>query len=398
MLKGGKASDLIEELDLGGHLAEASDAAARRYILKDGQLEALPTGPLSFLSTGILSTLGKLRLAFEPLRAASTKGSESVASFIRRRLGSEALDYLVDPFLAGVWAGDASELSIEHVFSSLKEFENQYGSIAFGGLAELSTRLWAAESPGRRLVNFESGMESLVRRLAARCEAQIAKDKKVQQLELMGDNCFRLQLQASGGSSKTARFDAVVSTVPAFEFASMLTESELVERISSLKYSPVAVVNQIYRRRDIEHPVDGFGFLVPSAEKRDLLGCLFPSTIFPGRAPPTQCILTSFVGGGRAPELASLGDHSVETLVTEELDDILGLNGAATESFVKKWERAIPQYGLDYQETLEAIERVEQRYPGLLIGGAAVGGPGLPDRIAAGYQLAERTDAILGQS
>ena len=373
---------LLEELGLAHRRVEASAAARTRYVVRGGRPVALPSSPRDLLTTRAFSLRAKLTILAEPfLRRGEPAGEESVAGFVRRRLGGEVLDYAADPFVAGIYAGDPAALSMRHALPRVHALEREHGSLVRGAFAR-----------GRRSLlpfSFPDGLGEIPLALAARLGDRIRSDAPVQTIARAAPGWL------VRGADDETRHDAIVLAVPAHAFAALRMEGPSGARLAELAaipHAPVGVVTLGFRRGDVAHRLDGFGVLVPAVERRRVLGTLFSSTLFPGRAPPGHVTLTTFVGGARRPELAALEAGAMVTLVQEELAELLGARGEPTFRHVVRWSRAIPQYVLGYERWLDLMAEIERANPGLFLAGSYRGGVALGDALGSGLEAAMRVE------
>lgn len=363
----------------------ADPASDKRYILRNGTLHALPMSPRAFLATRLWSPLGKLRLLKEPFIGRGDR-EETVAEFVQRRLGWEFLEYAINPFVAGVYAGNPEQLSVRTAFPKLYALEEKYGGLITGmirGARERKRRAEVAKDRAK-MFSFRSGMEAFPDALGRYLGLSVQCCCTVTSVEQVpagsgGGPGFRVHYTL-GGKSASLDADAVVFAVPAHAAAPLLEpfNGELADMLREVYYPPVAEVFLGYAAAQCARPLDGFGFLVPAAEQRKILGTIWSSALFPDRAPEEHIALTTFVGGSRQPELVQLGDDELIDLVRGELADLMGVHGTPAFTSVVRWEQAIPQYNLGYHAVLEEIDNLEQNIPGLMIcsnyrGGIAVG-------------------------
>ena len=281
---------LIAELDLGSERIYASDRAKRRFILRRKRLYDLPMSPISFLSTGLFSMRAKARLALEPFIGKGKPG-ESLADFVKRRLGQEFLDYAINPFVAGVYAGNPHLLSVAAGFPKLYALERDYGGLIMGALRGARARKKRAEvaKDRARMLSFKRGMGALPERLGAMLGADWIEDRVIS----LARNPGGYRLQTAGEKALHAR--VLVLAVPAMTAANLLDDLDLdaANALREIHYPPVTSVALGFKREQVAHTLDGFGFLVPEKEKRMILGSLFSSGLFPGRAPEGHVLLTT---------------------------------------------------------------------------------------------------------
>jgi oxygen-dependent protoporphyrinogen oxidase len=384
----------IDDLGLGPRRLYAAPAAKQRYIVRGGRLVAMPTSPLGFVRTRLFSLAAKVRLLGEPWRARRAAGpEETVADFVVRRLGPEFLDYAINPFVAGVYAGDPRLLSVPHAFPKLFAIEQEHGSLIRGALARRNT----SGGPKGRIFSFPEGLGEIPATVAARLGAAVQLRSTVQAVEPRGPG-WRLTV-ARDGTTATADFDVVVCALPADALAALpfpgVAGGARLGALAEIKHPAVVSIFSGYRRDQVAHPLDGFGVLMPEVERGRILGTLFSSTLFPGRAPAGHVALTTFVGGMRAPELAALDDSALAGLAGEELGRLVGARGAPAFFRLQRWPRAIPQYTIGYQRFKDIMAAVETAAPGLFLGGNCRDGISLANCIGAGQRLARAAQAYV---
>jgi oxygen-dependent protoporphyrinogen oxidase len=349
---------------------------------------ALPSGPAGAVATPLFSLRGKMRILAEPFIARGNADDESLAGLVRRRLGGEILTYAIEPFVAGIYAGDPEKLSARHAFPKLWSLEREHGSFVRGAL-----RMRRA-GPRPKMMSFRDGMGALPARLAAMLGGDLRARARV---ESIAETAAGWSVAWSeNGQNKRAEAATLVCAIPAFAVPQLPWSPALRGRLGFLErieYPPVSIVALGFRRADIGHPLDGFGMLVPSAEKRQILGTIFSSSLFPGRAPEGQVLLTNFVGGARQPGLAALPDDELVRLVCEDLRALLGVKGEPVFRRIIRWPRAIPQYNRGYGEVLSALEKLEAAHPGLHFVGNYRGGIAAGQCIRNGLRLAEEMGA-----
>jgi len=379
-------AEFLQSLGLDSDMVEPQ--AKKRFLVRNGRPLALPLGPSSALATPLFSLGGKLRLLGEPFVARGAADDESLASFVARRLGPEALDYAIEPFVAGIYAGDPEKLSARWAFPKLWDLEREHGSLVRGALGK------KRGSYRPKMISFRNGMGDLPRVLAGRLGPDLHCGVRAEKMERSGNQWTVEWSRAGAAHRETA--DAVVAAVPAFNVPDLPWPQNLsasLEFLRGIVYPPVTVAALGFRRADVAHPLDGFGMLVPAAEKRRILGAIFSSSLFPGRAPRDHVLLTVFVGGERQPRLARLGDDALEQDILSDLRDLLGVRGAPVFRHVIRWSRAIPQYNLGYGGIISSLEKLEAANPGLHFVGNYRGGIAAGQCIQNGLRLAEKIAA-----
>ncbi len=396
-----RIAELLGELGIAGERADASEVAAVRYIVRDGELRALPTSPPAFLTTSAFSLFAKLRLLAEPFIRPTPPGvEESIAQFVRRRLGREFLDYAIDPFVAGIYAGDPERISVAAAFPRLLALEQKYGSLIKGqilGARERKRNKEVAKNAAKSF-SFRTGMQALTDALAARA-GRVQCGVSVDRVARAHGGGFVVE-GMRGTEPVDLRARAVVVATPAPAAAAIVAElaPDAERALRTVDYAAVAIVASAFRRSDVAHPLAGFGFLVPKVERRAMLGTLFSSSMFAGRAPDDQVLLTTFVGGRRNPESLQLADDALAAAVHKELAELVGARGAPAWYEVVRWPQAIPQYDLGHLDRLRPVAAAEASTAGLHFCANWRGGVSVGDRIVRGDETAAAVDAFLAGS
>jgi oxygen-dependent protoporphyrinogen oxidase len=388
---------LLDALGIADQRIDTNSGAVNRYIVRAGKLVALPMSPRRFLASQAFSRRGKLRLLCEPfISSASAGADESVAAFVRRRLGHEVLDYAVDPFVSGIYAGDPEQLSVRAAFPRLHALEQGHGSLLRGQIAAARERWRNGEpKPARpRSLSFRDGMQTLPDALA-RALAHLKNNTPVTSIEARSPVGFTVS-GLRNDTSETLHARAVVIATPAPAAAALVAphDAEAARVLTSIAYAPVAIVASAYRREDVAHALDGFGMLVPSCERRRILGTLFSSSLFEDRAPPGHVLLTTFAGGRRNPDLAAQDDVTLSRIVDEELVALLGARRPLWTEIVR-WPHAIPQYELGHHDRVQRIQEVCAKRPGLFFCGSWRDGVSIGDRLTSAHAVAEAVSAFL---
>lgn len=395
-LLGGDAAllRLIDELGLADQRVTASTAAKKRFIVCHGRAEPVPMSPVGLIRTPLFSAGGKLRLFGDLfLRRRARPADASLADFVRAHFGQDVVDYALNPIVSGIYAGDPAKLSTRHAFPKVWEAERTHGSVLRGMIASAKTRKRQGQ-PKSVLFTFRDGLDTLTHTLAAHLPADALRlDCRVEAL-LPG---ARWTVVAQGPQgAMTEEFDAVLSALPAPALA-QLSIGAPGERplalLEGIEHPPVSSLFLGFKREQVAHPLDGFGVLAPAAEKRSVLGILFSSSLFPGRAPDGRVALTVMVGGTRQPEIARLSTAQILAAVDADLRGLLGVSGPPVFIRHRFWPRAIPQYNLGYERYLDAFAACERAFPGFLLGGQARDGISVPSCFAAGEKLAARCTA-----
>jgi oxygen-dependent protoporphyrinogen oxidase len=384
---------LCKELDLSPK--PASPLAQKRYLFLQGRLTALPGSPLEALTTPVLSVGGKLAFLREPYRAKTQAADISIADFFRHRLGAEAVERLVDPFISGIYAGDIHQLSLPAVFPRLWQWEQESDSIIRGAMAARRSRkksgpVKSCKGKRMQLLSFEHGLQSLTDALVRALPANaLGLNTRVQAIAPT-ENGFRLSLD--GGETLSAR--QVILAVPADVAAQLLQTlvPEAAQNLARVAYNRVAVVHAGFKKSDLLHPLDGFGCLIPRREKLALLGSIWASSLFPERAPAGHVLLSNFIGGAHHPEIPAGAPEEIQAQVLADLGQILGSQQPLQPVFSKvlRYERAIPQYTLGHRERIQAVEAALASHPNLALCGNYLHGLAINECIKSGLAAAER--------
>lgn len=374
---------LCEDLGLGAEIIGTNDAQRRIYLVSHGRLRPLPqelmllmpVRPLALLRSGIVSIPGVLRLALEPfVPKRNDDRDESLGSFVRRRMGNEVLERMVDPLMSGIYAGDSDELSLQSTFPQLREMEREHGSVIRGLLAMRKR----AKRDGSMFLSLRGGMSRIVDALAGRLDrSSVLSGTPLVHLR-EGDG-FHLQL----ADGETIEAKSVVLATPAFSAAGLLreTDAELAGLLDRIPYASTATVSLAFRREDVSHPLDGFGFVVPRVERRRITACTWVSSKLPHRAPARSVLLRCFVGRWGDEEWMGMSQQELTELARGELRELMGISAAPLLSRVFRWPRSMPQYRVGHQQLLVSIAARVERHPGLYLTGSGYRGVGLPDCI-----------------
>ena len=387
---------LLGELGLEASVLPASPAARHRFVVKKNKLLALPMSPQDLLTTRLLSNGAKLAVFGEPLvDAGDSPVDESVATFIRRRFNQEILDYIANPFVGGIFAGDPEQLSVRHALPKLYGLERAHGSVikAFGSMMRARKREddgQAAMTAG--LISFRNGLQELPDALARQLHAEIRLRAPVTQLR-KGPKGWAV----GAAFQANELYDAVVYAAPAHcldEIDLDFPGADRLKTLSSISHPPVGVLALGFHREDVAHSLDGFGFLAPEVERRHVLGVVFSSSLFAGRAPDGHVLLTAFVGGVRNPDLANGDLPTLTARVQDDLRTLLGAKGEPTFRAFHLWPKAIPQYDLTYGRFKDIMDEAERRAPGLALAGSYREGVAVAEAIGSGEEAAVRLAAV----
>ena len=420
---------LAERLGLAEELVPTDPRHRRTYILHRGQLHPIPEGLFMFvpvrldvfLRSRLFSPWGKLRMAMEPLVPKGPAGDETIAQFVIRRAGREALERLAEPLLTGIYSGRADRLGIMSTFPQLKEMEQRAGSLVKGLLAGRKADGRTGPKPGAASPGAKSGsddsaflalrgglgslVEVLVQRLGgvtvrtgvratslsalppdrhAPARAPVALEQPTDGLQP------RYILTLSDGTRVAA--DAVIVATPAYAAAELIGPlcPEAVPHLAAIRFVSTITCVLGFDRAAVQHPLDGSGFLVPRREGRCITACTWVSSKWAHTAAPDQALVRCYLGRDGEQEALGWSDAEVVAAVRRELKELMGITAEPRLARVYRWERAMPQYEVGHRERVAAIEQAVAQQPGLVVAGASYHGVGVPDCIRQGQEAAER--------
>ena len=390
--------NLCRRLGLDGELIETNDSKRRTYILRGSDLVEIPEGFVMlapsrltpFLTSPLFSWQGKLRMLLDLVIPRGRGGDESVAGFVRRRLGREALDRVAQPMIGGIYTGDAERLSLRATMPQYLELEEEHGSIIAGMIRSYRQKSRARKKDsGARysmFVSFKKGMSTLTGKLESGLGESLRLGEKVSEVT-----------KSEGGYTVTTdkgiyEADGVVITTPAFAAAKLVEKlsPETAALLSGIDYASSAVAVLAYKLSNIKRPIEAFGFVVPALEKKRLIACSFSSEKFPGRAPEGYTVLRAFTGGMLDPGVLDLDDDAIMETLKSELAPVLGITGEPVFGFLKRYPNSLPQYYVGHLDLVRKIASGVKKLKGLEIAGSAIGGVGIPDCINSGESAAEK--------
>lgn len=376
---------LVRELDLHDQFIYANEKGNKRYILRNNKLQPLPMNPMAFITTELFSAKAKLRLFAEPFIGKSSDGYyQSIAEFVKRRLGQEFLDYAINPFVAGVYAGNPEELSVKSAFPKLYALEEKYGGLIKGTVKSIKERKQRSEQSKQsaKMFSFKNGMQTLPAKIADALGENVQLFSEVKSVEKTGDGY--LVTYNHTNEIKTITANAVISAIPAYAAAEIfkpMGDEELIKHFSEVYYPPVAVLYVVYNRQAVKQPLDGFGFLIPAKEKKSFLGAIWSSVLFPNRAEEDKASFTIFIGGARDPGIANIDKEWLFEKVLKEFQEIMKIEAPPVSRTYRYWQKAIPQYNIGYIEHENYFDDFEKRNPGIVISGNFRGGISVGDCI-----------------
>jgi oxygen-dependent protoporphyrinogen oxidase len=395
---------LCQRLGLGEQLVETDPGRRRSFVVRNGRLLPVPEGfvlmaparLVPILTTPILSWPGKLRLFLDlviPRR--DDDSEESLAAFVRRRLGREVLDRLVQPLVAGIYTADPNDLSLKATLPQFVAMEREYGSVIRAAMRRARSRGpldFDRQASGARyglFVTLANGMDALPEALAAALPAGCIFTGSAVRRISRNEPASPWRVELLDGPPVEA--DKVILTTEAHVAARLLDSQDptLALQLRAIPYASSIIVNVAYRRDQISHPLDGFGAVVPAIEGRPILAASFLSVKFPARAPAGTVLLRVFLGGASRPDQLDLDDEAIAALVQRELGDLIGASGRPLLLRIARHPRSMPQYNLGHLERVAAIRRHLSKHPGLYLTGIAFDGVGIPDCVRAAETTAD---------
>lgn len=391
---------LVDEVGLSKEMIYASEVSNKRYILRNEQLHPLPMSPLSLIKTKLFSTKGKLRLFGEPFVGKSDDGYyQSIAQFVSRRLGSEFLDYAIDPFVSGVFAGDPHKLSVKSAFPKLYRLEEVYGGLIKGMIKGARERKKRAEESKQsaKMFSFINGMQSFPKAIAQKLNNNILYECRVQSVERRVQSAefenekWKVTFEKDGKILEIIS-DYVLSTIPVHEASKIFSglDEEFRKHADDIYYPPVMVLYLGFNKKDIGIPLDGFGYLIPSKEKKSFLGAIWSSVIFPNRCSDDKAAFTIFVGGARSHQLFENERKIIIENALSQFKQIMRIEAEPVFQKERMWHKAIPQYNIGYIEHENYFDKFEKENAGIFLGGNFRGGISVGDCIKNSELIVKR--------
>ncbi len=386
----------ISELGLDEQRLESSPAASRRYIVKNGRPVPVPMSPLQAIVTPLFSLGGKLGFLGEPFRRriSDQRGAqETVASFVTRRLGKDFLDYAIDPFVSGVYAGDPHRLVLEYAFPLMRGFERDGGSIIRGALKRKKRLKAQGGAYRKRSISFADGLGVLPRTLARKLGNRLWLDAVAVAVNRV-DTGWQVSWKREGEHFEGFARNLIVC-LPSHAIKRIAWSEPIARRLAEtpdLAYPAVHSLALGFERSQVRHPLDGFGMLIPSREPHHILGALFSSSLYPGRAPDGHCLLTAMLGGIRKPELAALSPERLKQRALEDLRPLLGIVGEPTFFHCASWPKAIPQYTAEFGPWRDTLRGLEETFPSLQFGGSSIDGIAMGAALLSGKRVAAQIE------
>ena len=386
--------ELIRAAGLEAEVLEA-EMHTPRYILRNGKLLLAPMSPPALVTTSLLSVSSKMRVFSEPFRRSQPAAApdESLADFVRRKFGTEILEYLAGPFVSGVFAGDPEKLSVRSAFPTMALWESEYGSVIRGAMKSRS----GSDRVRPTLASFKQGMSSLLQALASKFGDSLTTEAAANSISRLGASAWQLCYSHAVQQSEI-QADAIVLAVPAYEAAKLIASfapGPLTMALSGIPYAPIAVVAQAYRREHVGHTLEGFGFLIPRTSKLRTLGVIWNSSLFPGRCPPGMVLMTSFLGGAMDPELVDMDEMQIASQVQEDIGNLLQITHPPVAQHIWRHARALPQYNLGHAQRVSVIRAELAALPGLFVAGNYLDGPSMGNCVAQAFTTAKSVREFL---
>lgn len=386
LLKGQIVPEWLRALRLEEDIVEANPLAKRRYILNRHR-QPVALGPGVLFGGSLLSVRGRLHLPGEPFRPPRRvqDGEESIADFVRRRLGDEALTWLVDPFVSGVFAGNPARLSVQATLPRLVALEQDGGSLLRGALRARNRK--SPGTPKTRLISFREGLQALPLRVASTLGDALRCNTPVDQL---GNSDGMWHVSSGNHAWQSKR---LILALPAGAAASLLapTDAALAHELDAIPYPAVGSLSIGFQRAQVQHPLDGFGMLIPRVMGLEILGVLFSSTLFPGRAPADQILLTAFIGGSQN-DISGRSNDDLLATALHEINPLLGISGKPVFTRCQIWPKAIPQYEIGHLDRVRRIDALSAQYPGLYFRANWREGVALGDCMEGAYRFSQDAD------
>jgi oxygen-dependent protoporphyrinogen oxidase len=394
------ALQLALELGLGDRLLGTNDHLRQTYVLNKGKLTPLPDGVMlivptkfaPFVTSPLISWQGKLRLAQELfLPPREDDGDESLADFVRRRLGSEVLDKLAEPLLAGIYNTEAEKQSLLATFPRFRELERRYGSLTRGMIAARQANKPDNKPKYATFVSFKTGMRELVEGLITRLDGDLRLNTRVRSITPRGEGAYTVTLS----DESQINTEHLLLTTPAHITARLIGGvcDIASDMLGDIRYVSTGTVSLAYKRDDISHPMQGFGVVIPRSEGRPINAITWTSTKFYYRAPEGHALLRVFFGGSRTPKSFDLSDDALLDMVQGELRAIMGIDAAPLFTRIHRWNEANPQYDVGH---LDRVDTLESALPaGIHLTGSAYRGIGVPDCVHQGQVMASKVASLV---
>ena len=377
----GSIRKLAEEVGLKDEIIQISEAFKTRFIVRNRKLQALTPSPKTLFTSKVISGKGKLRALAEPFISKGTSNDESVGAFLERRIGKEAVAYLVDPVFSGIYAGDIYQISKKEILPQFAENEQKFGSLMMGAL-----RTKKKKSEIKPMVlSFKKGIQQLPEAISGKLSDQILNEE-VTGVRKKGNG---FEVETSEGKYEAAK---VISCLPAHSLSSVLEgfDPSLSETLRSIDYAPMLSTQVVFNKDDIELPQSGFGFLIPRKENIRLLGAIWKSSIFPELSSSTNSHFTLMTGGAHDREILMDDIQHIEQQILGEFTELMNTSAKPEVVKSKLWRKAIPQFHVGYESDRQKMDEAEEANPGFYIGGNYRRGVSVPDCVKAAEKLVQK--------
>jgi len=382
---------LFEELSRNCTLESANPKAKKRYILKNRKWQPLPSGPISAITTPLFSFSDKIRILGEPFRKPGSDPDETLSQLVRRRMGKSFLDYAVDPFISGIYAGDPTTLVTRFALPKLYALEQNYGSFIGGAIKKAKIPKSDAQKKATgEVFSVKGGLENLVialvKELGDSCLLTGITDPVIEPV----DKGYQVSFRNSKDEPEEIFAPQLVTTFGGVSLRKMIPfiSGKGLDPVTATRYAGVVQVAVGYNEWK-GMPLDAFGGLIPSKENRGILGILFPSAIFTGRAPEHGALLSVFLGGVKKPEILTMSDYEIKSIVLNEIRETLFEHSEPDLFKIFRYTHAIPQYEKSTGERIDCINRIQAQYPGLILAGNIRDGIGMADRVKQAKIISE---------
>jgi len=392
-------SRLIEDLGLDNDKIYADQTSKLRYIARNKIPHALPSSPLAFLKSRLFSRSAKLRLLKEPfIKAWDNSYEESLQQFVQRRLGQEFLDYAINPFIAGVYAGSPKNLSVIHALPKLYALEQKYGSLIKGQIKGARERKNNPETSKQnaRMFSFTNGLQTLPKTMGEKLKPHALLESRVVDISQENDRWIVTYLDLQE-KEFTVSCRSVIYSGQTYALKNITLNKKPVpalKKVENIYYPPVSILHLGFNESDVSHSLEGFGMLIPEIEKFNTLGVLFSSSLFKARAPQGQVLLTIFIGGARQPENALKSEQDLVKMAMEDYKVLLGVKHEPVFVQSKTWKQAIPQYEIGYGEKKKYFDQLENDNPGLFLSGCYRQGISVSDTIVNAWDTWEKVQSF----
>ncbi|MCW3467397.1 protoporphyrinogen oxidase [Chitinophaga nivalis] len=364
----------IRELGLEQDILEAGAASKKRFLVRNNQLHGVSPHPVKILGSAYLSRAAKWRLFTERFRkAAAPQGEETVTDFVSRRFNKEIADYVFDPVLSGIYAGNPDLMSIGEVLPALPRWEKEYGSVTKGLMKDRGAM------GGRKIISFKGGNQRLTNRLQELLTTPVRFNCTVDTISVSAGG-YTIQATENGAAT-TLQAANIIFTAPAYRTAQQINtlDTHTAALLQQVHYPRMGVLHLGFEAAAMQQPLEGFGFLVPNAEKKHFLGAICNSAIFPAKAPQGKMLLTVFVGGARQEHyFDEIGAAALQTQAIAEIKSLLQLSAGPVLQRFSEWKQAIPQLNVGHAKLRSAVTAFEKKYPGLYISGNYLQGVAIP--------------------